>query len=177
MDKSNFKKLALMGMVGGVLVANQVPVEGNEGVSMGASMSAHGCGNGSCGGSKPHASNGSGQSSLGGGSCGSKPQPNPQPSNAGQGNLGGGSCGSKPQSNAQKYTADASTDAKYASSNKAMNETELFNQLNEHGKQQYRGLDAEGKALALKLASQTQDKNQAVNEAAQQMALKRSTMK
>lgn len=53
-------------------------------------------------------------------------------------------------------------------------EAQLLSQLNDEGKAIYRGLDPAGKELAIKLASQQQDKNQAVKMAAQKMAEKRA---
>ena len=59
---------------------------------------------------------------------------------------------------------------------RALTETELLSQLNEQGKTTYRNLDTAGKAIALKLAAESnyKDKNDAV-EAARKMAEKRMT--
>lgn len=60
-------------------------------------------------------------------------------------------------------------------SKKMMTESELLSQLNEEGKKTYNSLDANGKALALRMASQDsfKDKNLAVKAAALKMSEKR----
>lgn len=151
MKKSNFQKLALMGIVGGTLVA-QAPVAATEATTntpKGTTI-AGGChGSGNCSGQHPT------YPISGGSSCGGKPQPR--------------------QYNEPRYTADANMDM---NSGRMMSESELMSQLNENGKTTYRNLDAEGKALALKFAGQSnfQDKNDAVRAAADQIAQKRASM-
>lgn len=135
MHNSNFKKLALMGMVGGALIAAQSPAVADESAAS-KNVSGHsGCGASGC----SHKSSNSG--------CGA---------NSGKG-----------------FTADASTDTNMAG-RKMLTETELLNRLNDSTRAQYSSLSPEGKALALKLASSDQykDKNDAVKEAAKQMANK-----
>lgn len=137
MDKSNFKKLALMGMAGGMLIASQTPMHA-EMVDQTQVMLA-GCGSKGC---NSHSS----------------------------------------ANNKNRFTADAQTDIQKQQqqaaqqSNRKMTESELMSQLNSEGKELFRGLDPEGKALALDLASKSSDKNQAVKAAAQKMAFKRAQM-
>lgn len=140
MDKSNFKKLALMGMAGGMLLSSQAPISAGEGLESTTLLAG-----GHCGGK-----NGCGGSNRGyqGSSCG-----------ASRGSCGGAknSCGGSRNSCAVFNTADANDSMQQQqqrSSGRIMTENELMSQLNDDGKATYRGLDAEGKALALKLASQ-----------------------
>lgn len=154
MDKSNFKKLALMGMAGGMLLASQSPLSGtiiNEAnVMLGGSCGSKGCG----GGNRSDKNKKTGA------------------------DLGSNGCGGSSNANKSRYTADAQTDiqkqqqAKYGS-DKAMSESELMSKLSDEGKALYRGLDADGKAYAQKIANQYQDKNKAVKVAAQEQAMKR----
>jgi hypothetical protein len=56
----------------------------------------------------------------------------------------------------------------------AQQEQEFVNQLNNEGKAQYQTLDPQARALAVKLGSQYQDKNEAVKVAIQRIATKRA---
>ena len=121
MDKSKFKKLAVMGMAGGLLLSAQAGVEAvNIDTTTDTFLAHNGCGNGS---------------------CGSKPKP-PQ-------NNGG--CNERSKCNG--YTADSDRVVQQAHGSK-LTESELLNKLDGEGKRTYQSLDAEGKALALKLANQ-----------------------
>lgn len=148
MDKSNFKKLALMGMAGGMLLSSQTQISAGEGLETSTLLAAGHCGgkNG-CGGSNrgyQGSSCGAAKSSCGASknSCG-----------ASKNSCGASrnSCGGRSNSN----TADAQDSYQQKrGSGRIMTENELMSQLNEDGKATYRSLDSEGKALALKLASQ-----------------------
>jgi hypothetical protein len=72
---------------------------------------------------------------------------------------------------------DSSRQQQNQQNKKMMTESELMSQLNEEGKRTYNNLDAAGKALALKMASQDtfRDKNLAVKAAALKMSEKRQT--
>lgn len=167
MDKSDFKKMALMGMAGGMLLVSQSPVNAEAANNVGVMM-AQSCGAHSCSG-QPQPPTGPRYSDRG--SCGgANPQPNgPRYSDR-------GSCGA-PQPN-RGYTADNFDDQSRLQSStsykKVMTESELMSQLNSEGKTTFQGLDAEGKALALKFANQYDDKNFAVKMAANKMAERRS---
>lgn len=132
MDKSNFKKLALLGMAGGLLLGSAAPLAA-ESTEVEATILAKSCGSGCSGGRRT--------------------------------------------ADAQD-TVQQQKSGSYYSSGRMMTENELMSQLNEDGKSLYRGLDADGKAQALKLASQPEykDKNEAVRAASRQMADKRAGM-
>ncbi len=151
MEKTNFKKMALMGMVGGLVVAAQSPIGAETVVNSETYLAGSGCGGG-----------------HGCGSSGSLPGYY----HRSQARSG---CGS---SNRQ-YTADADTDTQnQMMASKTMSEKDLMSGLNDQGKSQYQSLSPEGKALALKIASDnpTKDKNDIVRDAARQMAQKRNGM-
>lgn len=190
MDKSNFKKMALMGMASGMLLASQSPVNAETSNNVGVMM-AHSCGSG-CGGSRGQQQ---GYHGGGGGSCNSY--------------RGGNGCSS--YKNSPNYVAE-NDDRNYSqSSQETLTESDLESQLNSEGKAIFRGLDPQGKALALKLATQSckgknackglnscktannscngrgscagtspgpfKDKNAAVSVAAQKMAEKRNSLR
>lgn len=77
--------------------------------------------------------------------------------------------------NPTKYFV-ADSDATMAAKANTMTEADLLPQLNDQSKVIYKNLSRDGKALALKLANNTADKNQAVKLAAQKMAEKRASM-
>lgn len=211
MEQSKFKKLALMGITGGVILASQSPVDLNASTNVGSTLAA-GCGK-HCGGAK---------SQIAEGGCGSKPNPQQQyrtyapetsagcggarPSRGNSPENITASC-SRPQSPQQQYpsytaenatfdaqqqtascsarqqpqgqrprnyTADA-TDSMQMQSSKQMTESDLMNQLSPEMRTSFQNLSPEGKAMALRLANQYQDKNQAVKEAARKMMDKRSS--
>lgn len=114
MDKSKFKKLAVMGMAGGLLLSAQSQVNATDIDAIETVVAHSSCGNGTCSGKK-----------------------------APQDRHGDNS-----------YSADSDRPVQYANGKKAMNEAELMSKLDSEGKRTYQSLDAEGKALALKLASQ-----------------------
>ncbi|NGX41950.1 MAG: hypothetical protein K940chlam7_00224 [Chlamydiae bacterium] len=93
-----------------------------------------------------------------------------------------GGCGSKKSSNNSQYTdrenaydstveTSRGVDSRDVSGSvnyDVKNEKEFVTQLSDEGKRLYKILAPEGKQLALRLAKQYADKNQAVKEAAQQ---------
>ena len=139
MDKSNFKKLALMGMTGGMLIASQSPAHAETISSEAQTVLSASCGAGSCG---THSS---------------PKQKNPSSAGCGGQNAPKAGCGSRRPD--RSYTADAQADVQsqyqqHQQFGGKMTEGDLLSQLNDEGKAIYRGLDAEGRSLALKLASQ-----------------------
>lgn len=140
MKKSDFKKLAVVGMTGGMLLAGQAA--NAETANKQESTLAHSCGAHSCGGSR---------------------NPQAQPAT--------NSCAAKA---ANKITADSDktmSNMNTATTKKLVTENELLSQLNDEGKRIYQGLDAEGKATALRLASEQapgQNKLDAVKAAQKQ---------
>lgn len=158
MKKTDLKKLALLGLTGGVMLSTQGTVQAEiansaieNGVLLAGGCGAHSC-NGetkgshkpdrnfaSCGGCGSHKTD---RNSAG---CGShKPDRNFIASCG-----GAGSC-----SNKGRIIAEANENL-YASSGQLMTEDQLKSQLNEQGKQQYNSMSPEGKAMALKLASRS----------------------
>lgn len=176
MNKSNFKKLALMGMVGGALVATQAPAEAAEGITTNVQLAGHSCS--SCANKSRPATNANGCASKGG--CANKTAPNANGCASKSSGCANKSSGCANRGNGRGYTADASTEMKDATARRIWTESELLNHLNDSGKAAYRNLTPEGKALALKLASTEQfhDKNEAVKAAERQTAgsNKNSTM-
>lgn len=146
MDKTNFKKFALMGMAGGMLVASQTPVEANAADLLSDTshiVVAHSCG---------------------GGKCGAPPQQTP--SNRGIGsskNYTAYDTDTTQQRRTSTYQDSTNRDA----SNRQMTESEFLSKLNPDTKKQYQNLSSEAKAEALRLAPSYSDKNQAVKVAAQ----------
>lgn len=148
MSNSNFKKLALMGMVGGALLA-QSPIVASEGVNSMNLAGHNGCGAGSCG----QRSSGRGytaDASMETQSMDSRQMDNSRPMDGKNMNVSG---------------------------RRMMTESELMSQLNSNGKDLYRSLSPEGKALALRLASSEQfrDKVDAVREAQRQAATSKNS--
>ena len=122
MDKSKLKKLAVLGMAGGMLLSTQAGVEAaNIDTTTDTFLAHNGCGANSCSG---------------------KPK---SPQNREN------SCNQRASCNG--YTADSDRVVQHVHGNK-LNESELLNKLDGEGKKTYNSLDAEGKALALKLANQ-----------------------
>lgn len=168
MEKSNFKKMALMGMAGGMLLASQSPISADNAGTAGTYL-AGGCGGkgGGCGGYK-------------GGSADNLPTYYHQPQQQPQSPQSRGSCGSK-----RGYTADASSETQtqanyngYNSNSRPLTEAELLSQLNEQGRATYQSLTPEGRALALTYANQgtpSTDKNESVKLAAQKMSERRNS--
>lgn len=123
MDKSNFKKLALLGLAGGLLISTQTNanenVESNTGseIFLAAGCGAHGCG-------------------------GSSNKNTQYTAEADRGTM-----------DQQKGAMQKDMQKSMSHSAKPMSENELMSQLNANGKTKYQSLDAEGKALAQKLAS------------------------
>lgn len=141
MKKTDFKKMALLGMTGGLLLSSQAQVSAEETTNSGIIL-AHKCGSGSCNGKSPQT----------------------QPSTH--------SCAAK-AANTNTADSDRSMPA-MATSHKTLTESELLDQLNDEGKRDFASLDTEGKALALRLAIQGQNKNDAVKAAVRQMADRRA---
>lgn len=152
MKKNDLKKMALMGITGGVMMAAQSPAIAHEGlknIDTGNYLAAKCGGGNSCGGST--AWNG------GGHSCASPQDPstyNPQgyyPQN--QSGCGNHCGGSRPQSRFNGgYFADNDDNATQDNS-KPMTESEFKAKLSPQGKADYDKLSSDGKANALKIAS------------------------
>lgn len=121
MKKKDLKKMALLGLAGGVMMTTQGTVQADESGAgpeeLPGLMAAKSCGSG-CGGHY----HGCGQ---------------------GQGSNGQ----QRMIADADEYTKD--------NSGQLMTEDQLMSQLNEQGKQLYKSLNPEGKALAIKLASRS----------------------
>lgn len=172
--KTDFKKLALMGITGGVMLASSASAGQESKIDNSNHLLAAGCNSGKHGCSTAYQPRGSG--------CASSSQPQNNYYNANQGQMPGqpasSGCNSAPQPQAYRNNPQWET----ADMGKVNNgqptlagESQLLSQLNEEGKAVYRGLDPEGKALAIKLAETSSDKNQAVKLAAQKMAEKRAS--
>ncbi|BBI17893.1 hypothetical protein [Neochlamydia sp. S13] len=118
MNKKDLKKLALLGITGGVMMASQgsVYADTSDHLATPGVLMASGCGAGTCG------------------------------------NQGKPSSGLNRES---RIIAEADESLKSSSSTQLMTEDQLKSQLNEQGKENYNSLNAEGKALAQKLASRT----------------------
>ncbi len=136
MKKRDLKKLALLGIAGGAIVASQgalkAETEGDDSSNSNylSGLIAAGCGQ------RPGGVTHSCGQNPGNHSCGQRPDNH--------------SCGNQ----SRDYLAD-SDDSTRSSSGQMMTEDQLMSQLNEHGKQMYRGMNPEGKALAIKLASRS----------------------
>lgn len=161
MKKTNFKKMAIMGMAGGMLIAAQSPLSAENAGTAGTFL-AGGCGGGGgCGGYK-------------GGSTDNLPgyyhQTNSQTRS---------SCSNKRGNIADNYSEvqdQASQQNQF--SRRPITESELLRQLNEQGRNTFQNLTPEGKALALTFANQnipSTDKNESVRLAAQKTAEKRNS--
>lgn len=155
--KPNFKKLALLGITSGLLVSQQVQAESEGVLSVSHKNSCKG--EGGCGGSK--------SSCKGEGGCGGS-----KSSCKGEGGCGGSKSSCKGEGGCSGVLADNETpekkspyvdpakvgDAKKDPNDGNMNyhlmtEEELLLELNDDGLRMYKSLTAEGKALALKVAS------------------------
>lgn len=171
--KFDFKKLAFMGITGGVMLA-QGTACGEESESLdnsysgqGVLIAGHNCGAGACGGMKKNYN-----------SCGAP---------TGGGNNYNG-CGAKTNNGCgarRGYLSEADSPMgqdEGRGMTARISESELVSQLNDEGKMTYNSLSPEGKALALKLANEGQngepmkDKNEAVKLAAKKMSEKRNSM-
>lgn len=127
MKKNDFKKMALLGMTGGMLLSSQTPVSAQVADSSGIIL-AHSCGSGSCNNKR---------------SCGGQNQQS-QPATH--------SCA---QHNPNRYTADSDREVSaMTTGHRILTESELKSQLNSDTKRVFDGMSPEGKALALKLANQ-----------------------
>jgi hypothetical protein len=141
MKKNDFKKMALLGMTGGMLLSSQAQVSAE--IATSGVILAHKCGANSCNSNR-------------------SPQPTTNSCAAHSAN---------PTADSDKALPTMTT------GHKAITESDLMSHLNDEGKKAFAGLDAEGKALALKLANEQapgQNKNDAVQAAAKQMADKRA---
>lgn len=166
MKKRDLKKLALLGIASGLIVS-QGEVQANQDSSNldnFAGLMAAGCGSGCS--HKDGKRNYNGCSAQGGTSsyngCGATKGSNGCGATKNYNGCGGtknyNGCGS--MAGSRRDIAEADEFAKDGGSNDSntgtlMSEDQLMSQLNEHGKQMYRGLNAEGKALAIKLASRS----------------------
>jgi hypothetical protein len=162
MDKSNFKKMALMGMAGGMLLASQAPatVEAGEEIS-GTYLASNGC-HGGCSAQSGRRMQQGGCSAMGG-----------QRSSGCSARQSGCSSSSRQSgcsARQNRYTADADQDASMQQSQgrRIMTESDLQNQLSSDTKAQFRQLSPEAKATALRLAVQSGDADSAVRQAAMQ---------
>lgn len=175
MENSHFKKLALLGLAGSLLISAQSQANQQEEEEKVQDVITGSYLAGKCGGS--------------GGGCGSQKNRGTNPSS----NY---TADATDDIELQKKNVmptepmlpkNGKSDVRYQSSpkqeyakpvqtNRQLTESELLSQLNADGKAKYQRLDAEGKALALKLASteQYKDKNAAVKAASDKMAEKRN---
>jgi hypothetical protein len=153
MKKKDLKKLAMYGITGGLIVASQGSVqadtqsEENNSETL-AGLLAAGCGggtrgngyNGCNGGTQPSGCN-SGTRANGYNGC-----------NGGTRGNGYNGCGGT----RGNVIADADEDTKSsAATGQLMTEDQLMSQLNDQGKQMYKSMNPEGKAMAIKLASRS----------------------
>lgn len=145
MDKSNFKKMAMMGLAGGLMLTSQSAVNAEviNSDSSQVSLAAQGCGS-KCSGSQYRQ-----------GSCGGSSRPRGMGSNY----TADASTDEQQQMNQQK---------------RMMSESEFTSQLSGEAKSMYMSMDADGKALAMKFANEGMDKNQAVKMAQKKMIEKRT---
>jgi hypothetical protein len=180
MKKRDLKKLALLGITGGIMLGSS-SVMANEAQS-GMLIAHNGCGGNGCSGSQPQSQGprGNNPNYRTSNSCGAPSQNGPN-----QGNRTANSCGAPSQNPNQPRTASscgaptpsegtrgngcnsyfrnarnsnktneiAQADEQVTNPGK-LTESDLLQQLDSQGKATYNGLDAEGKALALKLANQ-----------------------
>jgi len=194
MKKIDYKKLALLGITGGILMASQVIVAADVAMSGQGTMLAGGCGGGKCGGFNPtRNSNTDDMKAPAPSSPTSAPQvPQTLPNQKGQ----------------LAENAIIQKDPSLSSHKGSMNEADLNKSLNHNSRDTFNSLSPEGKALALQLANQAckgqnsckglnscktannscagqggckgqsscafKDKNQAVKVAAMKMASKRA---
>lgn len=180
MKRCDMKQLALMGLMGGCLLAS---TQGSANEERRDGRETRGNENqevylaASCGSSGSPANSG----------CNGRNQPSYPNGNNGP----SGSCGGH---NGPRYSSDSgcnsrsrpNTYSNYRSSGHyvAENDTpqempaqqDFENNLNPQAKAMYQNLSDEGKALAIRLANQNNDPNEAVKQAAKQMAEKRSSM-
>lgn len=158
--KPNFKKLALLGITSGLLVSQQVHAE-SEGI-LSVTQNNHCNGKNGCGGEK--------DACKGKGGCGGD-----RSECKGKNGCGGERASCKGSQGCDGQVADNSSPEKkslYADPSKVtssesskkdpndgnmnyklMTEEELLLELNDEGLRMYKSLNAEGKALALKVAS------------------------
>lgn len=166
--KSKLKKLALMGMASGAMIATTLPGSAN---ASSATYLAASCGAGCGGGGFQPGAGCNGQKQPGGGGCnGYRPGCNNY-KNGCNGNQPRSGCNSSTQQRGRYNTADADTMPRQQMHNKmhtSMSESELLSKLSPEGTRMYQNLSPEGKELARKLAAQDmfKDKNEAVKAAA-----------
>ena len=152
MKKQDFKKLALMGLSGGLLLAAE-PLSADLANSSNANESSvflahNGCKNGCSNSDRPQGGNG--------GSCGNSNGPRGSYSSCANSNgPRGSSCGGASSYNGGRYNNQVAEADVGVTNPGLMSETDFVGKLNPQAKATYQGLDAEGKALALKLANAT----------------------
>jgi hypothetical protein len=176
MDKTNLKKIALMGMAGGMLFASQAPVAANasEALYDGQMTLAHGCGGAGahCGGAKsaqrdnPNRGYGTSRNYT------AYDSSDRDSSSTMQHGSQRDTRTTTPSFQRETTTTTRRTDAQ--DSSRQVTESEFLSQLNSDGRSLYQTLSPEGKAMALKLAPNYSDKNQAVKVASQKIAEKRN---
>ena len=169
MKKRDLKKLALLGLTGGIMLGSQ-SVVANEAESSGTLIAHSGCGANSCNNqpSGPKA----GRNSRTSNGCAAPSQrttngcaaPNQKTTNScnAQNREASNSCGSPsgPNNSCNSYFRNARNGGEIAQADEKVSnpgkltESDLLDQLNDQAKQQYLGMSPEGKALALKLANQ-----------------------
>lgn len=202
--KSDFKKLALMGITGGIMFASSASASQAVNLDSSTQMLAAGCGGKSGCANKgsvayqPHSGCGNMQPQT---QFLNDPNQNqgqpeqPAPSNGqGQPSSQGGyfqPATGNGQGQPQAYNGYSQweTNSNISANNKMANEkmtiaqesvpgeNQLLSQLNDEGKAVYRGLDPAGKAYAIELVNnQKTAPNEAVKLAAQKMAEKRANM-
>lgn len=154
MKKNDLKKMALMGITGGIMLASQGAFA-NEAAQNTILLAGHGCGGGSCG------SHGAGSTKYSGQGCGGH--------SGSYGNTHGcssyhesGSCGARNGYRGDIAESDVVVPPTHPSTapsttdkpaGQLMSEQELNSQLSNEGKFLFSRLSPEGKSLAIKLAS------------------------
>jgi hypothetical protein len=172
--KSNFKKLALLGMAGGMLLSTTA-VSANVVASSETYLAGGGCGGGNgksgCGASRSqNARTYTADSDIH--STSTYPQQAQSYSSQPQSYSTQSQYNQQPQYPQQSQYNQQSNSPQAMNSNSQMNQSEnlFLSQLNEQNKATFRGLDTEGRMQAMRLANQMKDKNTAVQQAAMQMA-------
>lgn len=167
MKKRDLKKLALLGLTGGVMLTTQGTVEAEiaSSPSDGILFAAGGCGANKCSGEgRPMTNKRSGcgaQNKIAG--CGASTPIRSNSCNA-SGNIAGcgassnksHACGSIAGCGSSCHAVIAEAEKSVdMSSGQLMTESQLMSQLNNEGKRIYNSLSPEGKAMAIKLASRS----------------------
>lgn len=160
MATSNFKKLALLGMAGGMLISSQAEVQADSKIPSGSSSGALIGRSSSCSVGRNTSCRNS-NSTLGMNESGRESRPSSAGCNgsrASQGMNDNNGCGSKRagiSSNVGYYESNIVDNFEDAQkSGKVMSESDLLAKLSQDGKNLYSTLDPAAKTMALKMASQ-----------------------